>query len=173
MDNELVNESIKPEQVSADEAYYDVVVEQYKIYVDLAERNTRSRLTTNQYFIALNTFAIGVVVSTLRSPDLLPRWALVVVWLSALLLCTIWWTTLRSFRRLAEAKFTVIDQIEQVLPIRPLVSAEWRGALGQHDGWSRRTQRKTHRHLYVSEGRMVLAFASLQSALLIGLLFRG
>ncbi len=95
--------------------------EQYKLYVELADRVSARRQTANSYFLTINTAILGFVgyVTTKDAGDY--------VWLLGFvggLLCFFWHRLIRSYRDLNTAKFLVIHQIEKRLPISPY-DAEW------------------------------------------------
>ena len=106
------------------------VLEQYKLYVEMADRISGRRMVTNSFFLAIQTaiiagvFASGKVV---LSADTLSRLGLAVC---GLLISLLWLMILRSYRQLNSAKFRVIHEIEKGLPIAPF-DEEWKVLAGQ------------------------------------------
>jgi hypothetical protein len=119
---------------NAPEHYQTAILEQYKLYVEMADRISARRGLTNTFFLTLNTLVftiIGVVVKdrTQFSPILLAL-ALAI----ALGQCGGWFLIVRSYRQLNSAKFKVIGALETRLPASPYWSAEWK-ALGEGRDW--------------------------------------
>ncbi len=101
------------------------VLELYRIYVEMADRVSARRITTNSFFLSINTAMIGLVgyisvsYKTALSVDIrLP------IAIAGVVICYLWRRIVRSYRDLNSAKFKVIHAIELGLPIRPYDS-EW------------------------------------------------
>src|SRR5574341_673563 len=97
------------------------LVEQYKLYVEMADRISARRQTANSYFLTVNTALLSFVgyLTTKETSDYL--WLLGIAGLS---LCYLWYRLIRSYRDLNSAKFSVIHAIEKRLPLSPY-EAEW------------------------------------------------
>lgn len=103
------------------EKWYSLALDQYKLYVEMADRISQRRATANTYFLSVNS-AILAFVGYLTSKDSAQN-----MWLLAfagVLLCLLWEALITSYRNLNTAKFQVIHAIENRLPIRPYKS-EW------------------------------------------------
>lgn len=126
---EEANESLwnDPQANSADTA---TILEQYKLYVEMADRVSARRGLTNTFFLSLNTAlftAIGVVWANHPSKV---RWGLVIPLVVLLGECITWFSLVRSYRQLNSAKYAVVGALERRLPASPYWSAEWK-ALGE------------------------------------------
>ena len=126
----LWNAEVNAGTYSAEEKYQAAVLEQYKIYVEMADRISARRALANTFFLALNTAVlttIGVFWADrpAGSPLLLTLPLLVL-----LIQCLTWFWLVRSYRQLNGAKFMVIGALEERLPAAPYVRAEW-WALGE------------------------------------------
>lgn len=108
-------------------------LEQYKIYVEMADRISARRGMTNTYFLTLNTAIFtGVGVFWQHPPTGSPV-LLTVPCVVLLIQCFAWFWLLRSYRQLNTAKYAVIGAFEERLPASPYWNAEW-AALGHgHD----------------------------------------
>lgn len=109
--------------------YQAAILEQYKTYVEMADRVSARRALTNTFFLTLNTavFAlIGIMVQESRQVS----WLLVVPLLALVGQCAAWFALLRSYRQLNSAKYQVIGALEERLPASPYWRAEW-AALGE------------------------------------------
>jgi hypothetical protein len=97
------------------------LIEQYKLYVEMADRVSARRQTGNSYFLSVNTALLGFVGYVAMKDETDYLWLLGIVGLA---LCVFWVTMLVSFKNLNSAKFKVIHAVEQKLPLR-LYDAEW------------------------------------------------
>jgi hypothetical protein len=109
------------EPYPSNEKYQAHLLDQYKLYVEMADRISARRQTANSYFLTINTALLGFVgyVTVKETGDY--------VWLLGFvgaLLCYFWYRLIRSYRDLNSAKFLVVHQIEKRLPLSPY-DAEW------------------------------------------------
>lgn len=99
------------------------VFEIYKLAVEMADRVSARRATTNAFFVTLNTAFITVAGLFRPVSDL--HFYLFSVLLVSLVANLCWWVLLRTYRKLNTAKFAVINKIEaDHLPIK-IYSDEW------------------------------------------------
>jgi hypothetical protein len=118
----------RPENAFSDHDVHEVL-EQYKIYVEMADRISTRRGVTNTFFLTLNTGFATILVPMWRDGST-SIWH---VLLSVVVLegqCLAWFWLLRSYRQLNSAKYAVIGALEERLPASPYWRAEWE-ALGQ------------------------------------------
>jgi len=97
-----------------------VAFEQYKLYVEMADKVSERRGQANTFFTTVNTllFTAFTFLATQKT-----------VWyvLLGAIGCVIsfaWFFTLNSYRQLNSGKFKVINEIEKVLPLSGF-SYEW------------------------------------------------
>ena len=104
--------------------YQNHLFEQYKLYVEMADRVSARRMLANSFFVAANTtFAIAFTV--LLRTDMLKTELLIVAPVAALLiLCYVWYRVMKSYRQLNSGKFKIVHELEQMLPVAPY-DAEW------------------------------------------------
>lgn len=105
---------------AGDEKSKAQLLDQYKLYVEMADRVSGRRLTANTYFLSVNTGLLGLVAYVAKE-SINFLW---VLGLAGIVLCWLWSQILRSYRDLNTAKFAVIHAIEKRLPISPY-AAEW------------------------------------------------
>src|SRR5437868_116209 len=134
---ELWNDAVSAaEYEGARERYQAAILEQWKLYVEMADRISSRRGLTNTFFLTLNTAVFTVIgVVAKQRPHVsswVPSLALVVV----LGECAAWWWLVRSYRQLNAAKFKVVGALEERLPASPYWRAEW-VALGEGRDWRR------------------------------------
>lgn len=118
-----------PAWADQDPAYRTAVLEQYKIYVEMADRISNRRGLTNTFFLTLNTVIFTSIGVFWQHPPEAFRSVLTVTWLVLLGQCLAWFWLLRSYRQLNTAKYAVIGALEERLPSSPYWGAEW-AALG-------------------------------------------
>lgn len=114
----------------ADEHYQAALLEQYKVYVEMADRISARRALANTFFLTLHAAVLTLIgVFWDKQPEGTP-WLLLLPLVVALGLCLAWFWLVRSYRQLNSGKFAVIAALEQRLPASPFWKAEWT-ALGK------------------------------------------
>jgi len=106
------------------------VLEQYKMYVEMADRISARRSLTNTFFLSLNTAIFAAIASRWTGTSTTLPWFLVFPLLALVTQCFAWFFLVRSYRQLNSAKYTVIGVLEDRLPASPYWRAEW-AALGE------------------------------------------
>lgn len=106
--------------------YRPHLLEQYKLYVEMADRVSQRRATANTFFLTLNTglfgFATGLAGFSIDEAQI---WA--VSWGTAIFgigFSYVWWRILESYRQLNSAKYKVVHDLELKLPVAPY-DDEW------------------------------------------------
>jgi hypothetical protein len=106
------------------------ILEQYKMYVEMADRISARRGLTNTFFLTLNTAVLTTVgVVWAHPPRHLGGW-LAIPLVVLLAECVTWFWLVRSYRQLNTAKYAVVGALEAKLPASPYWNAEWK-ALGE------------------------------------------
>lgn len=98
--------------------YSDHLLEQYKLYVQMADNISARRSQSNKFYISLLSgfFAILAVISDQITVS---SHLYIIIFSFALLgvsLCILWYVNIRSFRQLNSGKFQVIHEMEAKLP---------------------------------------------------------
>lgn len=107
------------------------LLEQYKLFVEIADRISTRRAQINKFYIILVSVLLVLVAISVEKggyEDIryLIFFAASILGLS---LCFIWFISVRSYRLLNSGKFRVIHEMEQQLPFAPFKN-EWE-ALGK------------------------------------------
>jgi hypothetical protein len=121
------NASIGPADSDQDRT---MILEQYKIYVEMADRISARRGLANTFFLTLNTAIFAAIGASWKDRTTVSSWLLVFPLLALLVQCGAWFFLMRSYRQLNSAKYTVIGVLEERLPASPYWNAEWK-ALGE------------------------------------------
>ncbi len=104
--------------------YRGHILEQYKQYLNMADKISDRRSTTNTFFLTVNTGLLSAFgIANVTAPNT-SHLLFIVGGGAAILLCYSWYRLIRAYRDLATAKFKVIHEIERLLPVRPF-DAEW------------------------------------------------
>ena len=101
------------------------LLEQYKLYVEMADRISARRQLANSFFLSVNTVIVGLV-SYFTLNDACRRLVVLLspISIAGLVICYTWYRLVRSYRDLNTAKFKVIHELEQELPASPY-DCEW------------------------------------------------
>ncbi len=99
----------------------DILFEQYKLYVDTAERVSDRRQNSNNFFLTLNSVLLAFTgfLTTLS----FAFWHAIIA-IAGVSISVLWYLTITSFRNLNSEKFRVIHKIEEKLPVK-LFDDEW------------------------------------------------
>jgi len=92
--------------------------EQYKLYVEMADRISQRRAQTNQFYITILS-ALVIILSFIVGNHLYSKilhLVIVVVAVVGMLLCIIWYYNIESYKQLNSGKFKVIHEMEATLP---------------------------------------------------------
>ncbi|MYC07796.1 MAG: hypothetical protein F4X57_11610 [Chloroflexi bacterium] len=108
------------------ENYSAHLLEQYKLYVEMADRISQRRDQSNRFYASLLAGMIALLVILARLNISNDVWAVVflVGGLFGSFLSVVWLVNIRSYRSLNTAKFTVINKLEKSLPAQGY-SDEW------------------------------------------------
>ncbi len=116
----------KVRQIEYGDAYQAHCLEQYKLFVESADRISQRRQQANSFFLTLNTALLAVLGGSLsRSTQSSALWWFLPVAAVGLVLCYVWYRLVLSYKGLNSGKFAVIHAIEKTLPLAPFDS-EWR-----------------------------------------------
>ena len=126
-DNDLTSKLFTVKEKDYGENYKQHLLEQYKLYVEMADKISSRRSKANTFFLSVNTLlvtAIGILTDLGSSfLTLNPFWVLVTS-LAGILFCWTWLSTINSYRQLNSGKFKIINTIERKLPLA-MYKAEW------------------------------------------------
>jgi hypothetical protein len=127
----LWNASVLPQSYTEPaDKYQQAVLEQYKVYVEMADRISARRSLTNTFFLTLNSAVFTVMAVSVQSLDIAANWLLTFPLIVLLGQCGAWFYLVRSYRQLNTAKYKVVGALEERLPASPYWKAEWL-ALGE------------------------------------------
>jgi hypothetical protein len=126
----LWNDTPPKNGYASDDQYHEHVLEQYKLYVEMADRISNRRDVANAFFLTLNGLFLGAAGALIdKGYEFSPKWALLFPLAVLLLECFFWWRLIISYKQLNGAKFNIIGEFEMRLPASPYRKAEWFHAL--------------------------------------------
>lgn len=121
----LINEFSEEAPYALSAKYQDHLLDQYKLYVEMADRISSRRQTANSFFLSINTALIGLLgyfsTNNPPQPDNSFNWMIAA---AGITLSCLWYKMIQSYRNLNTAKFKIIHEIEKLLPLSPY-DAEW------------------------------------------------
>lgn len=100
------------------EQFKEHLLEQYKLYVEMADRISDRRERTNRFYISLLSVLLALL-SIIVGRNMLDGYQTVVFMTIGILglgFCVLWNINIRSYRQLNSGKFKVIHEMEQYLP---------------------------------------------------------
>lgn len=102
--------------------YQEHLLEQYKLFVQTSQHVSDKRQNANNYLLTLNSSLVTLFVALLSSFGH-HRWNFLIP-VTGLLICFIWHSLVDSYKDLNTAKFAVIHELENQLPVA-LFRHEW------------------------------------------------
>ncbi len=120
----------------SNETFHHLLMEQYKIYVEMNDRINARRVLANVFFLTLHTAILGILgLSLSRAPVVNQFGLLLITLLGVLVMCYAWWRVVQYYRHLSTAKNLVINELEKRLPCKAIGFAETK-ALNQDKSYN-------------------------------------
>lgn len=117
------------EEYGAD--YQQHFLDQYKLFVEMADRVSARRMQANTFFLGVNT-GVLTIFAALAKDKILQGFFGALPIVALLILCFVWSRIVLSYRQLNSGKYKVVQEMERLLPAAPY-AAEW-VAMGEgHD----------------------------------------
>jgi hypothetical protein len=104
----------------------NMLIEQYKLYVDLADKVSERRNNANTFFLTIHTALLTVLtafIAGIFEYNVSYGWIIIPATVG-LVFSLSWHRLIKSYKELNKGKFALIHQIETYLPAN-LFSAEW------------------------------------------------
>ena len=104
----------------------ELLLEQYKLYVEMADRISQRREQSNRFYVGLLTalVALLVVLTRLNPSNGIEAIVFLIDGLCGVLLSVIWFINIQSYRALNKVKFEIINNLEIQLPAQGYTK-EW------------------------------------------------
>lgn len=106
--------------------YKDHLLEQYKIYVEMADRTSERRIKINNFYISIFSIYFGIL-SIVKNNNYVKfnNYIIYAILFLAILYCINWYTNINSYKQLNKAKYELINEIEKELPF-DYYTREWK-----------------------------------------------
>lgn len=104
----------------------ELLIEQYKVYVEMADRVSERRVGVGKLYISLLSGLLIIIPLILEknTPADIQKVVFTVIGFLGLALCVVWLLNIRSYKQLNSLKFRVIQEMEQQLPFS-CYAREW------------------------------------------------
>lgn len=141
-----------------------ILVEEYKLYIEMMDRTSSRRLETNKFYISLLTALLGALAFILENKISVDTQSIVLFAISILgiLLCLVWSVNIRSYRQINSLKFEVIHELEVLLPFA-CYKREWDILRGGKKTYRRLTNVELYIPLILGLPYLVLMIYSIYS----------
>ena len=108
------------------EKYSDHLLEQYKLYVEMADRVSQRREQSNRFYMTVVAAIVAILIVAARfgTPEGIWPMMFLIAGLFGTALSLVWYFNIKSYRQLNTAKFAIINKMEQQLPAAPYAD-EW------------------------------------------------
>ena len=133
----------------------DIIVEQWAKAVEMADATIDKRQNSNNVYMSIEA-AIIAVFSFVNSWW---NYALAAV---GIMVAIVWFLSVRSYKALSKAKYDVINQIEDLLPVKPFKYE-----------WELIKKSRVYHHVTSFESYLPIVFGILYVAIIIGLIITG
>ncbi len=118
------------------EIYHQLLMEQYKLYVEMADRVNARRSLANTFFMTFHAIILGWLGLILSHEQSIHRVGfLLFPLLGLLVMCYAWWCLVQYYRRTMRAKNVIIAELEKRMPSSPSGHAEQK-AMGRTNPYS-------------------------------------
>lgn len=110
------------EDLFTDNSNDEILFEQYKLYVEMANDVSERRDKTNKFYVTLMSLLLTVfsIISSITN-----NWIIFIIPLTIMILISIvWMKNIKSYATLNQGKFDVINEIEKKLPSKGF-TIEW------------------------------------------------
>jgi hypothetical protein len=136
----IVQQAIYQQSITYGDKFQEHLLEQYKVYLEMADRVSSRRLQTNGFFITIFSGLLAVITFIFnKDTQLSATLQNVLLWglsLLGIFLSILWRQAINSSKILNSGKFKVINAIENILPC-PGYYQEWK--IVKRKGYQRAT----------------------------------
>lgn len=102
------------------------LLDQYKLFVEMADKVSERRQQANNFYLTVNTLiltTLSAFIGLIQEFGTNRIW-IVIPSLAGLVFCVSWQRLIKSYGQLNQAKFTVVNSIEKLLIVKPYFT-EW------------------------------------------------
>lgn len=145
--------------ISTTDLTSNVILEQYKLYVEMTDRISSRRIEANKYYTSILSGLLAIITifgnnTNIQKPIIISASVL------SMSLCIIWIVNLRSYQQLNSVKFKVIHEMEKLLPFA-CYDREWE-IMNSRKKYYRLTQVEQFAPMIIIISNIALLFYALQ-----------
>jgi len=136
---EVIDQTLFPQGKPTDPAI-SMLVEQYKLVVELWDRIRARRQQSNTFYLSINSALLVAMTAITKETTASPKLPLLLS-LVGLLICVLWLTTIVNYKSLTDRKYEIIVRLERVLPSAPFSAeslSEHGSPIQRHFTWAER-----------------------------------
>lgn len=123
----------KKSELEYGELYRNHFLEQYKIAIQGVDYTSKWKHIVNNYFLTIHTILLAAVgLSAAREKLAMTELAHQVIPIIGIFMAIAWWSTVRSYNDILEAKFAILHCLEEHLPLA-IYRAEWEVLCASHN----------------------------------------
>lgn len=111
-------DNAKKEQAEKEKAEKEQLMEQYKAYLQMIDHSTDHRLTTNQFFLSINSFLVTLFLGTggyMLATEKKLLWLLFPLAIAGYYVSRVWHFLLTNYTTIHSAKWKVVNDMEERL----------------------------------------------------------
>ena len=134
--------NVEPSQARDGDKTVSYLLDQYKLCVEMADHLSARRVLINNSFITMmgaGAFIYSGAPQYFKAENLpnLAHYFQLGITFGCVVLSVMWYATILTYRRLAGAKFRVIQEMEELLPSKPF-QMEWKYMRENSSSWASR-----------------------------------
>ena len=108
--------------------YNNSIMEQYKLYAQILDEHHNRFMNTIKFFISIQFIFLSGFLVIIKNEVEIGKFGIVMLLLSALFICVVWFMISKSHYKLTTAKHETLEDMESYLPLKPF-SYEWHNKL--------------------------------------------
>jgi hypothetical protein len=125
-----IDQTLFPQGKPADPAAISMLVEQYKLAVQVWDRIRARRQQSNAFYLSINSallvaFTAITTAKAEAKADFIPKLLTLPLFFAGLLICVLWLLTILNYKSLTDRKYEIIMRLEQALPSAPFSAESW------------------------------------------------
>ena len=133
----------------------DIIVEQWSKAVEMADTSIDKRINSTNVYITIEAALIAVM-------SFAKDWINYIIPIVGVTVAVVWFFSIRSYRALSKTKYIVINEMEELLPVKPF-----------RYEWELLKANKRYKHVTTLEQCLPIIFGVLFVAIFLGIVFFG
>lgn len=118
----LAEKLLRVDRASYGKSYETDILTVYQLCVEMADRVSARRQTANSFYLSVNSLLLAAFA--FWGGAVVGKFEVILVSVAGLLLCVMWQRNIHSYADLNSGKFSIINALEEMLPVGAF-SEEW------------------------------------------------